>query len=760
MWESTAGEESIVKWGESLDLGFTTSGIAEPSIDGYQIHDVYLENLSENTRYYYKVITGNLESSIYDFVTPTTPGNDASVRLVAISDMQKDWSNLNKFEEIVSDGIIGYLSEGETPLISDMLDLILIPGDLVENGLEHSQWGDHFFEPSEPLFSHIPLYPVLGNHENNSPYFFSYFNLPSNGTPGYLEHWWWADFSNVRIIGLDSNWDFQLTIQLNWLEDILNESCNDPNIDFVFAQLHHPHKSELWVPGGTNFTGEVIELLEQFTSNCGKPSIHFFGHTHGYSRGQSINHQHAMVNVATAGGAIDYWGEWLQEDYPEYIVTQDEWGFVLVEVEAGLDPQFTLKRISRGDDYDLMENELRDEFTIRINNLPPSTPNNIYPIENEISPDSIWLWASAYSDPDNDEHGFSQWQISTYCNDFSSPVIDIYESYENWYNNVNTQEGNSLAHELIIGLDGEMDYCWRVRYRDKGLKWSEWSEARSFSTSESLYSQNLLLNPGAENGIVGWTIQEGVFESLEAYECNGITPHSGQYYYCVGGLCTESSYAEVFQIVDVSEYSNCIDVSGASVAFGGSLANWSGWDQPEMYITFLNENESELSSSETLSTLNSSWTEFDMSLTIPAHTRDIKVTLMGTRNGGQDNDSYFDNLFLQVIKDEACEIMGTNFYKQFDIPKEFTLHQNYPNPFNPTTQIQYDLPEDKMVTIAIYDVMGRKVRSLINDSQTAGYHTIHWDAKNDIGEVVAAGMYIYSIQAGEFRATKKMVLLK
>ncbi len=72
MWESTAGEESIVKWGESLDLGFTTSGIAEPSIDGYQIHDVYLENLSENTRYYYKVLTGNLESSIYDFVTPTT----------------------------------------------------------------------------------------------------------------------------------------------------------------------------------------------------------------------------------------------------------------------------------------------------------------------------------------------------------------------------------------------------------------------------------------------------------------------------------------------------------------------------------------------------------------------------------------------------------------------------------------------------------------------------------------------------------------
>ena len=94
------------------------------------------------------------------------------------------------------------------------------------------------------------------------------------------------------------------------------------------------------------------------------------------------------------------------------------------------------------------------------------------------------------------------------------------------------------------------------------------------------------------------------------------------------------------------------------------------------------------------------------------------------------------------------------------LPLEFVLHQNYPNPFNPTTQIKYDLPEDMIVTIAIYDVMGRNIRNLMNMSQDAGYHSIQWDAKNDIGEGVAAGMYIYTIQAGEFRATKKMVLLK
>ena len=82
------------------------------------------------------------------------------------------------------------------------------------------------------------------------------------------------------------------------------------------------------------------------STNIAKSSIHFFGHTHGYSRGQSQNHNHLWVNVATAGGAIDYWGAYPQQDYEEYSITQDEWGYVFVEVEAGNDPKFILKRLS------------------------------------------------------------------------------------------------------------------------------------------------------------------------------------------------------------------------------------------------------------------------------------------------------------------------------------------------------------------------------------------------------------------------------
>jgi len=94
------------------------------------------------------------------------------------------------------------------------------------------------------------------------------------------------------------------------------------------------------------------------------------------------------------------------------------------------------------------------------------------------------------------------------------------------------------------------------------------------------------------------------------------------------------------------------------------------------------------------------------------------------------------------------------------IPTQFALHPPYPNPFNPITTIQYDMPEDGFVNITIYDMMGRQVKTLINGSQTAGYKSIQWNATNNLGESVSAGMYIYMIQAGQFRQVRKMVLLK
>jgi len=88
------------------------------------------------------------------------------------------------------------------------------------------------------------------------------------------------------------------------------------------------------------------------------------------------------------------------------------------------------------------------------------------------------------------------------------------------------------------------------------------------------------------------------------------------------------------------------------------------------------------------------------------------------------------------------------------------LYNNYPNPFNPVTTLRYDLPEDALVNITIYDIMGRIVRTLINSQQNAGFKSIQWNATNDAGSPLSAGLYLYKIQADNFVQTRKMVLLK
>ncbi len=94
------------------------------------------------------------------------------------------------------------------------------------------------------------------------------------------------------------------------------------------------------------------------------------------------------------------------------------------------------------------------------------------------------------------------------------------------------------------------------------------------------------------------------------------------------------------------------------------------------------------------------------------------------------------------------------------IPANFVLAQNYPNPFNPTTSITYSIPNENFVNIKIYDMLGREVATLVNDYKNAGNHMVDWNGEDNSGQKVASGTYIYRITAGNFVATKKMVLLK
>ena len=127
----------------------------------------------------------------------------------------------------------------------------------------------------------------------------------------------------------------------------------------------------------------------------------------------------------------------------------------------------------------------------------------------------------------------------------------------------------------------------------------------------------------------------------------------------------------------------------------------------------------------------------------------------------QDNYVFIFNHLTNAWK-FSMNIMGENLRKDagevaknLPIPTEYGLDQNYPNPFNPSTRIDYRLPENNYVSLAVYDILGNLVTTLVNQEMEAGYHSVNWNA---VG--FSSGIYFYRIHSGSYVSTKKLILLK
>ncbi|RMD94154.1 MAG: T9SS C-terminal target domain-containing protein [Calditrichaeota bacterium] len=94
------------------------------------------------------------------------------------------------------------------------------------------------------------------------------------------------------------------------------------------------------------------------------------------------------------------------------------------------------------------------------------------------------------------------------------------------------------------------------------------------------------------------------------------------------------------------------------------------------------------------------------------------------------------------------------------VPKNYALHQNYPNPFNPSTNIVYELPVGARVKLEIYNILGQKIKTLVDRDMPLGVHQIAWDGTDDHGRRVSSGIYVYVLKAGTFKESKRMLLLK
>jgi len=156
---------------------------------------------------------------------------------------------------------------------------------------------------------------------------------------------------------------------------------------------------------------------------------------------------------------------------------------------------------------------------------------------------------------------------------------------------------------------------------------------------------------------------------------------------------------------------------------------------------------------------------------ISEHTMDD--ALKGQGNSSSKSDySFFDgrveigNIYEYRLADVSysgvitySDVIQIHFEDDF-LPKEFTLKNAYPNPFNPVTTIRYGLPKDSEVKITIFDISGRKIKTIIDSKQQAGWYDMQWNGINDQNVQVSSGMYLYKMTADNYTQTKKILLIR
>ncbi len=132
------------------------------------------------------------------------------------------------------------------------------------------------------------------------------------------------------------------------------------------------------------------------------------------------------------------------------------------------------------------------------------------------------------------------------------------------------------------------------------------------------------------------------------------------------------------------------------------------------------------------------------SLVVPDGTNRIRFNAISM----PDNNLYIDSICIMCIT-------GIHRQTEQDYPRVYSIGQNYPNPFNPVTMINYQIPKNSFVSLKVYDILGNEVAILVNENKSAGNYEVRFDGTN-----LASGLYFYNIKAGDFKQTKKMLMLK
>ena len=221
------------------------------------------------------------------------------------------------------------------------------------------------------------------------------------------------------------------------------------------------------------------------------------------------------------------------------------------------------------------------------------------------------------------------------------------------------------------------------------------------------------------------------FDISECAELNSYTIE-GRWLWGYGGFTLTPS--TMYEFLDGLRYTYyCSEDNGCDSTYWNSLDTSDAIPNPDLY-TFINDTL-------TIDGNNGDFVDFGCDGNIILSGDDIVLWRVG-------------------LDTSECEGIQLGLPSPGLSPKSFKVNQNYPNPFNPFTTLRYDLPKDEFVSITIYDLLGNVINNLVNTNQSSGYKSVQWNAKDNLGQPLSAGVYLYSIETKGFRQTKKMILLK
>ncbi len=492
-WKTTTEIESKVEYGLTPDnLNLIANGSFESLSGTYKWHTAKLSNLTPDTRYYYRSLSGTQVSEIHRFRTQPAEGTDTGhYRFAIIGDHQVMADD--RYERLVQackDKVIEkYASSSSDTLIEDHLSLMVCDGDQVDIGTL-DQYEELHFGQSRPLMTNIPIMTVPGNHEYYSdPDLINYFghyvyeDISYQGITGiHGEEYYAFQVANILFVMINSN-RWADSNQYQWIEDIIAAVDIDPTVEWVFAVNHHCFYNEQYPSDGI---GPVRDGYGPRLAETDKYVMHITGHAHLYARGSIRNHPcHVIIN----GGASwdQYWGQSSDIDYQDIQKTIERQIYQIVDIDLD-NREMYVETYSNGTNLTpgFSEDLLIDEYYMKLDAPAPDRPSIVNTV-----PDTLLLPYTFVGSTYSGQEPFNsvEFQLAGNTMNFDDPELSFKTDYENIflssgspdYIPIDQNEGIDITQFTIDSTDlfSGLKFI-RLRYRDQSLHWSDWSDPVSF----------------------------------------------------------------------------------------------------------------------------------------------------------------------------------------------------------------------------------------------------------------------------------------